>query len=151
MINATANDGDPCAGRHSQTSQDVIPSHPGLFEKPSPPPSPSQFRFFLEPAFACLFCDSLSTTHHARPPTSRNHRNATNMQFGEMRSINHRYATTMRSISVSAVCRRRKMGMTIIETRPSRFVRHTRWCEAEFPVPISDAGVCVAKKLSRGK
>ena len=49
MSNATANDGDPCAGRHSQTSQDVIPSHPGLFEKPSPPPSPSRFRFFLEP------------------------------------------------------------------------------------------------------
>ena len=39
-----------------------------------------------------------TTTHHARPPTSRNHRNATNMQFGEMRSINHRNATNMRSI-----------------------------------------------------
>ena len=26
MSNATANDGDPCAGRHSQTSQDVTPS-----------------------------------------------------------------------------------------------------------------------------
>ena len=36
--------------------------------------------------------------------------------------------------------------MLLIETQPSRFVRHTRWCEAEFPVPISDAGVCVAKK-----
>ena len=29
------------------------------------------------------------------------------------------------------------------ETQPSRFVRHTRRCEAEFPVPISDAGACV--------
>ena len=34
----------------------------------------------------------------------------------------------------------------LVETQPSRFVRHTcntRRCEAEFPVPISDAGVCV--------
>ena len=31
----------------------------------------------------------------------------------------------------------------LIETQPSRFVRHTRRCEAEFPVPISDAGACV--------
>ena len=31
----------------------------------------------------------------------------------------------------------------VIETQPSRFVRHTRRCEAEFPVPISDAGACV--------
>ena len=34
----------------------------------------------------------------------------------------------------------------IIETQPSRFVRHTRRCEAEFPVPISDAGGCETKK-----
>ena len=31
----------------------------------------------------------------------------------------------------------------VVETQPSRFVRHTRRCEAEFPVPISDAGACV--------
>ena len=31
----------------------------------------------------------------------------------------------------------------LFETQPSRFVRHTRRCEAEFPVPISDAGACV--------
>ena len=31
----------------------------------------------------------------------------------------------------------------LIETQPSRFVRHTRRCEAEFPVPTSDAGACV--------
>ena len=49
MSNATAHDGDPCAGRHSQTFQDFIPSYPGLFEKPSPPPSPSRFAFFWEP------------------------------------------------------------------------------------------------------
>ena len=34
----------------------------------------------------------------------------------------------------------------LFETQPSRFVRHTRRCEAEFPVPISDAGGCETKK-----
>ena len=49
VSNATANDGDPCAGRHSQTSQDVIPSHPGLFEKPSFPGPGHDSTFFWEP------------------------------------------------------------------------------------------------------
>ena len=35
---------------------------------------------------------------------------------------------------------------SVFETQPSRFVRHTRRCEAEFPVPISDAGGCETKK-----
>ncbi len=62
VINATANDGDPCAGRHSQTFQDFIPSYPGLFEKPSPPPSPSRFAFFWEPVRLFIF---------ERPPRGR--------------------------------------------------------------------------------
>ena len=36
--------------------------------------------------------------------------------------------------------------LTLFETQPSRFVRHTRRCEAEFRVPISDAGVCETEK-----
>ena len=39
--------------------------------------------------------------------------------------------------------RGRRKRLAVIETQPSRFVRHTRRCEAEFPVPISDAGACV--------
>ena len=40
----------------------------------------------------------------------------------------------------------RERAGVLIETQPSRFVRHTRRCEAEFPVPISDAGGCETKK-----
>ena len=56
MSNATANDGDPCAGRHSQTFQDFIPSYPGLFENPPPPPSPSRFFSFFGAGLDRLFC-----------------------------------------------------------------------------------------------
>ena len=42
--------------------------------------------------------------------------------------------------------RGRRKRLAVIETQPSRFVRHTRRCEAEFPVPISDAGGCETKK-----
>ena len=55
VINATANDGDPCAGRHSQTSQDVIPSHPGLFEKPSLPVHHHDFIFLWSQTGAFIF------------------------------------------------------------------------------------------------